>query len=110
MSTTLEQSSSGTIAQIFGPVVDVRFPAGKLPPIYTALALHNPAISADQDNLVLEVAQHLGEHTVRTIAMDTTEGLVRGMQVKSTGDVIRAPVGVRTMRKGMACCSGALMV
>jgi F-type H+-transporting ATPase subunit beta len=76
-----------------GPVVDVEFPIGSLPPIYNALKLTNPLISKDQDNLVLEVAQHLGQGVVRTIAMDTTEGLTRGLTVKDTGDQITVPVG-----------------
>ena len=72
---------AGTIVQVMGPVVDVEFPIGSLPPIYNALKLSNPLISKDQDNLVLEVAQHLGQGVVRTIAMDTTEGLTRGLPV-----------------------------
>jgi F-type H+-transporting ATPase subunit beta len=76
-----------------GPVVDVEFPIGSLPPIYNALKLSNPLISKDADNLVLEVAQHLGQGVVRTIAMDTTEGLTRGLTVKDTGDQITVPVG-----------------
>ena len=85
--------SMGKITQVIGPVVDVEFPAGSLPPIYNALRVSNPAISDLQWNLVLEVAQHLGENTVRTIAMDSSEGLVRGMEVKDTGDAIKVPVG-----------------
>ena len=84
--------SQGKISQVTGAVVDVVFD-GELPEIYTALTVTNPGIDDRPDNLVIEVAQHLGEHTVRTIAMDSTEGLVRGMPVKSTGDVIRMPVG-----------------
>ncbi len=84
---------AGTIVQVMGPVVDVEFPIGSLPPIYNALKLSNPLISKDADNLVLEVAQHLGQGVVRTIAMDTTEGLTRGLPVKDTGDQITVPVG-----------------
>jgi F-type H+-transporting ATPase subunit beta len=84
---------AGTIVQVMGPVVDVEFPIGSLPPIYNALKLSNPLISNEQDNLVLEVAQHLGQGVVRTIAMDTTEGLTRGLTVKDTGDQITVPVG-----------------
>jgi F-type H+-transporting ATPase subunit beta len=83
----------GKVAQVIGPVVDVAFPTGDLPEIYTALRITNPTISDQPDNLVVEVAQHLGEHTVRTIAMDTTDGLVRGMDVKNTGKPIVMPVG-----------------
>src|SRR4051812_19011582 len=83
----------GKIVQVIGPVVDVDFPAGQLPKILNALRLTNPSISAQADNLVLEVAQHLGESTVRTIAMDSTDGLVRGSTVKNTGKPIQMPVG-----------------
>ena len=77
--------SSGKIAQVIGPVVDVEFPPGQLPQILNAMTLTNPSISDKSDNLVLEVAQHLGESMVRAIAMDSTDGLVRGMDVKDTG-------------------------
>lgn len=83
----------GRIKQVLGAVVDVEFPNGKLPPINNALKTTNPAISNDKNNLVLEVAQHLGDNTVRTIAMDTSEGLVRGFEVVDTGTAITAPVG-----------------
>ena len=83
----------GRITQVIGPVVDVEFPPGNLPPVLTALRVTNKAISEEEGNLVLEVAQHLGEGTVRSVAMDTTDGLVRGMQVKSTGAPISMPVG-----------------
>jgi F-type H+-transporting ATPase subunit beta len=88
----MQTSSRGQISQVMGAVVDVHFD-GELPEIYSALTTSNPAIDDRADNLVLEVAQHLGERTVRTIAMDSTDGLVRGMPVKNTGDVIRMPVG-----------------
>ena len=83
----------GNIKQVLGAVVDVEFKDGKLPPIYQSLRVSNPGISKEQWNLTLEVAQHLGDNTVRTIAMDTTDGLVRGMQVKDTGAAITSPVG-----------------
>lgn len=86
-------ASIGKIVQVMGPVVDVEFPQGKLPAIYNALTLSNPEINATKDNLVLEVAQHLGESVVRTIAMDTTDGLARGQEVKDTGNQITTPVG-----------------
>jgi F-type H+-transporting ATPase subunit beta len=87
----------GKVTQVIGPVVDVQFPPGKLPPIYQALRISNPAISSLEWNLVLEVAQHLGENTVRAVAMDATEGLVRGMDVQDTGDNIKVPVGPQTL-------------
>jgi F-type H+-transporting ATPase subunit beta len=83
----------GKIVQVMGPVVDVEFEQGKLPTIYTALNITNPAISDEADNLVVEVAQHLGDNVVRTIAMDVTDGLVRGMPVTDTGKPIMMPVG-----------------
>lgn len=83
----------GKIVQVIGPVVDVEFEQGKLPTIYTALLITNPTIDDKEDNLVIEVAQHLGDKVVRTIAMNTTDGLVRGMDVKDTGKPIMMPVG-----------------
>ena len=83
----------GKIVQVMGPVVDVEFEQGKLPTIYTALTISNPTISDEADNLVVEVAQHLGDNVVRTIAMDVTDGLVRGMPVKDTEKPIMMPVG-----------------
>jgi len=83
----------GKIVQVMGPVVDVEFPEGKLPAIYNALKTSNVAINTEKDNLTLEVAQHLGENVVRTIAMDSTDGLTRGMPVKDTGEQITVPVG-----------------
>ncbi len=87
----------GKITQVLGAVIDVEFSDGSLPAIYNALKLSNPAISDAQWNLVIEVAQHLGENTVRCIAMDTTEGLVRGMEVMDTGAGITVPVGEATL-------------
>ena len=75
----------GKVAQVIGPVVDVDFPPGQLPRILNALKVSNPSISGKADNLTLEVAQHLGESMVRTVAMDSTDGLMRGMEVKDTG-------------------------
>jgi F-type H+-transporting ATPase subunit beta len=83
----------GKVLQVLGPVVDVEFEQGKLPTIYSALTISNPAISDEEDNLVVEVAQHLGDNVVRTIAMDVTDGLVRGMPVKDTEEQIMMPVG-----------------
>jgi F-type H+-transporting ATPase subunit beta len=83
----------GTVVQVIGPVVDVEFGEGKLPTILTALTITNKAIDDSEDNLVIEVAQHLGDNVVRCIAMDITDGLVRGMPVKDTGAPIMVPVG-----------------
>ena len=82
----------GKIVQVIGAVVDVEFSDGNLPNILTALEINNPN-NADAPNLVCEVAQHLGDNIVRTIAMDATEGLVRGMEVVDTGNPIMVPVG-----------------
>jgi F-type H+/Na+-transporting ATPase subunit beta len=86
-------AGNGKVLQVIGPVVDVEFPDGKLPKILSALKLTNPGISNVKENLTLEVAQHLGENTVRAVAMDTTDGLVRGMGVRDTGGPIAMPVG-----------------
>lgn len=87
------QLQSGIVKQVMGPVVDVEFPSGEMPQIFNALKVTNKAINEESDNLVLEVAQHLGDRVVRTIAMDTTDGLVRGDKVTNTGDSIKTPVG-----------------
>ena len=87
----------GKIVQVMGPVVDVEFEPGKLPTIYTALLITNPVIDDQADNLVVEVAQHLGDNVVRTIAMDVTDGLVRGMEVRDTGKDIMMPVGAASL-------------
>ena len=93
--------NKGRITQVIGPVVDVEFEAGKLPEIYHALKVTNPAIDEREWNLVLEVAQHLGENTVRAIAMDATDGLVRGQDVLDTGKQIAMPVGPKTLGRIM---------
>ena len=82
----------GKIVQVIGAVVDVEFSDGNLPNILTALEIKNPN-NADAPDLICEVAQHLGDNIVRTIAMDATEGLVRGMEVVDTGNPIMVPVG-----------------
>ena len=89
--------NTGKISQVIGAVVDVEFEPGQLPPIYNALRVTNPAIDERENNLVLEVAQHLGENSVRTIAMDSTDGLKRGQVVVDTGKQICAPVGRKTL-------------
>jgi F-type H+-transporting ATPase subunit beta len=91
--TTATNVQNGKITQVIGPVVDVEFPAGGLPEIYTACTVTNPGINEKADNLTIEVSQHLGENTARCIAMDSTEGLVRGMAVRNTGANISMPVG-----------------
>jgi len=83
----------GKISQVLGAVIDVEFEPGNLPKILTALKITNPNISDMEDNLVVEVAQHLGDNVVRCIGMDITDGLQRGMPVKDTGSPIMMPVG-----------------
>ena len=83
----------GKISQIMGAVVDVEFTEGKLPEILNALEIERE----NEDNLILEVAQHLGESTVRTVAMDSTDGLVRGNAVKDLGKPISVPVGEKVL-------------
>ena len=93
--------NTGKIVQVTGPVVDVEFPPGKLPNIFSALTLTNSFINDQEDNLVVEVAQHLGENTVRCISMDTTDGLTRGQAVKDTGLPIAMPVGSKVLGRIM---------
>ena len=92
-----EAMRTGKITQVLGAVIDVEFPDGHLPPIYNAIKVSNKAIDDREWNLVVEVAQHLGENTVRCIAMDSTEGLVRGMDAMDTGTGISVPVGEKTL-------------
>jgi len=80
--------STGKIVQVMGPVVDVAFESGDLPEIYTALE-----ILQKDDRVICEVQQHLGESTVRTVSMGSTDGLSRGMDVKDLGEPITTPVG-----------------
>jgi F-type H+-transporting ATPase subunit beta len=92
---------NGKIVQVMGPVVDVEFPPGEIPEIHTALRTSNASIDDRDGNLVLEVALHLGENTVRAIAMDTTDGLRRGQEVTNTAAPIEIPVGPATLGRIM---------
>ena len=83
----------GKIVQVIGTVVDFRFPPDQLPPIYGAIYVTNPAIDDIKENLILEVAQHVGDNTVRCIAMNTTDGLMRGQDGVYKGHQIEIPVG-----------------
>ncbi len=89
----MSEKNIGKINQVIGPVVDVEFEKGKLPAIYNSLKITNPAINDQEWNLICEVALHLGENTVRAIAMDSTDGLMRGMEVWDTEEMITVPVG-----------------
>ncbi|MCP3676431.1 MAG: F0F1 ATP synthase subunit beta, partial [Deltaproteobacteria bacterium] len=97
----MEERNIGHITQIVGPVLDVRFEPGKVPAIYNALRVTNTSIDDKEWNLVLEVAQHIGEDTVRCISMDTTDGLVRGAEVQDTGVGISVPVGEKVLGRIM---------
>jgi len=94
--TPIRKGKKGKITQVISAVVDVQFDDGKLPEILNALECEN-----DGKTLVLEVAQHLGENSVRTIAMDSTDGLVRGLEVVDTGAPITVPVGPETLGRIM---------
>lgn len=90
--------NEGKIVQVIGPIVDVEFSPENIPPIYNALKItFNPEHSGEQREVVLEVAQHLGENRARCIALHSTDGLVRGMDVVDTGGPISAPVGRETL-------------
>ncbi len=94
---TQSMKSKGRVSQVLGPVVDVEFAENELPPILSALQVTNPFISDKSWNLTLEVAQHMGNNVARTIAMDATDGLVRGAEVRNTGGEITVPVGPGTL-------------
>jgi len=86
--------NEGVIIQVIGPVVDVQFPEGKIPQIFNALKIPRTSIEDNtESDLIVEVQQHLGEDRVRTVAMDSTDGLVRGMKVYDLGAPISIPVG-----------------
>ncbi len=91
----------GKVTQVMGPVVDVEFPAGRLPNILSALKATNAFINDKEENLTLEVALHLGENTVRAISMDLTDGLARGIKVRDTGAPIAMPVGPKVLGRIM---------
>ncbi|MCW5213302.1 F0F1 ATP synthase subunit beta, partial [Desulfobulbus sp. TB] len=95
------ESRVGKIIQVIGPVVDVEFKANELPEIMNALFVTNPGIDDVEENLVIEVAQHLGDNVVRCIAMDQTDGLVRGMNCRDAGEPITIPVGAPALGRIM---------
>ena len=88
----MAKGSKGQIVQVLGPVVDIEFPSGELPEINYAVE-----IQRDNSRMICEVQQHLGENVVRTVAMDTTDGLRRGMVALDTGGPIMVPVGPSTL-------------
>ena len=87
---------TGTVSQVIGPVIDVHFPAGRLPAINNALT-----VPIGNKALTVEVAQHIGGNTVRCIAMESTDGLKRGETVTDTGAAISVPVGRKTSPEGL---------
>ncbi len=97
MSNPATSAARGRIKQVTGAVVDVEFSEGNLPSILNALRVTNPSISNEKWNLTLEVAQHLGDNTVRAICMDSSDGLTRGAEVEDTGAPISMPVGEGTL-------------
>jgi F-type H+-transporting ATPase subunit beta len=96
MSTTIN-ATEGRVIQVIGPVIDVEFPSGHLPEIYNALKIEGTNAQGEQINVTVEVQLLLGDHRVRTISMNATEGLSRGMKVIDTGMPIRVPVGACTL-------------
>ncbi len=97
MVTTVAKTNTGFITQVIGPVVDVKFPSGKMPQIYNALSISSTDGNGQPITVVCEVQQLLGDHQVRTIAMSSTDGLVRGTEVVDTGSAITVPVGKATL-------------
>ena len=96
MSTTIN-ATEGKVIQVIGPVIDVEFESGHLPEIYNALKIEGTNAQGEQINVTVEVQLLLGDHRVRTISMNATEGLSRGMKVIDTGKPIRVPVGACTL-------------
>ena len=86
------ENKKGKIVQVVGPVVDVKFAENDLPKLNEAIKIDNHG-----EELIIEVSEHIGDNTVRCIAMDTTDGLVRGMEAVSTGSPIMVPVGDKTL-------------
>jgi F-type H+-transporting ATPase subunit beta len=97
MVTTAEKTNIGYITQIIGPVVDVKFPTGKMPQIYNALIVKGTNEAGQEISLTCEVQQLLGDNQVRAVSMSTTDGLVRGMEAVDTGAPISVPVGKATL-------------
>ena len=89
--------TKGIVRQVIGPVLDVEFPAGKLPRIFNALRIEATNSAGQAIALTAEVQQLLGDHRVRAVAMSTTDGLVRGMEALDTGAPISVPVGEATL-------------
>jgi F-type H+-transporting ATPase subunit beta len=97
MVTTTEKTNTGRISQIIGPVVDVEFPSGKMPSIYNAVKIEGKNEAGQDVSVTCEVQQLLGDNQVRAVAMSSTDGLIRGMEVVDTGTAISVPVGPATL-------------
>ncbi|MBV9390220.1 MAG: F0F1 ATP synthase subunit beta, partial [Chroococcidiopsidaceae cyanobacterium CP_BM_ER_R8_30] len=97
MVTTAEKANIGYITQIIGPVVDVKFPEGKMPQIYNALSIKGTNEAGQEVSVTCEVQQLLGDNQVRAVAMSSTDGLIRGMEVTDQGAPISVPVGPSTL-------------
>jgi len=82
----------GSIVQIIGPVIDVKFDSGSLPKVYNAIKIDNKGVK-----IIAEVMQHLGNDMVRCVAMSSSDGLVRGMDAIDTGEAIKVPVGIEVL-------------
>src|SRR6202046_898626 len=99
-------TANGRVARVIGPVVDVEFPAESMPEIYFALHV-DVTVAGETHTLTLEVEQHIGDDVVRAIALEPTDGLVRGAEVTSTGAPISVPVGDVTKGHGFNVLGGA---
>lgn len=93
--------SKGKIVQIIGPVVDIEFATGKLPEIFNAIKVAKKDGNGNEEELIVEVEQHLGQNTVRAVAMGSTDGLTRGMEAEDTGSPITVPIGPETLGRIM---------
>lgn len=92
------EKNTGKVVQIIGAVLDIKFPAGKLPNLLNAVEINH-----EGNKLVVEVSQHIGDDTVRCIAMSSTDGLIRGVDAVDTGRPISVPVGNKTLGKNIQC-------
>lgn len=97
MSESIETKNSGRVVQIIGPVLDIAFPAGKVPNIYNALVVSSKNAAGQEINVTCEVQQLLGDSCVRAVSMNPTDGLMRGMEVRDTGNALSVPVGQITL-------------
>src|SRR6476661_2002418 len=98
MQTSVANLAVGKVIQVAGPAIDIQFPEGQIPPILTAIRITSEGFNVPTPvDIIVEVAQHIGEGRVRTIALQPTEGLVRGMRAESTGAPVSVPVGKETL-------------